>query len=147
MSGHLRQCCLCSFIIPALCFSATVVTCDVPPTPDNMIVDGDFVPDSNDTLVAFGGKLTYTCEVGYVIIGDDERTCQADGTFSGTTPTCTGKLDVLHTFEIVHASKINVTNNSLNNCNPFSDFQKFLLEHLHQLTRMVSDVSTIELWC
>ena len=68
-----------------------VVTCDVPPTPDNAVVEGDFVPASNNQLVAFGGTVMYSCMEGFVLIGDDERMCRSDGTFTGTLPTCTGE--------------------------------------------------------
>ncbi len=35
---------------------------------------------------------TYTCNDGYVLMGDATRTCQSDGDWSSTAPTCAGKL-------------------------------------------------------
>ncbi|MGC4118128.1 MAG: hypothetical protein QM765_26975 [Myxococcales bacterium] len=37
---------------------------------------------------AFGATVTYSCDLGYALTGTATRTCQADGTFSGSAPTC-----------------------------------------------------------
>ena len=41
-----------------------------------------------------GTKATFTCHANYRMpeVGDVERTCQQDGTWSGTQPRCVGKL-------------------------------------------------------
>ena len=39
----------------------------------------------------YGEVVTYTCDAGYRRNGDARRVCQLDNTWSGTTPTCTGK--------------------------------------------------------
>ncbi|XP_064386127.1 sushi, von Willebrand factor type A, EGF and pentraxin domain-containing protein 1-like isoform X2 [Halichondria panicea] len=57
--------------------TCTIVTC---PTLTNIAVN---VPSNN-----FGSTATYTCNTGYTINGDTTRMCQADGTWSGTEPTC-----------------------------------------------------------
>ena len=31
---------------------------------------------------------TYTCNTGFMLFGNSMRTCQADGTWTGTEPTC-----------------------------------------------------------
>lgn len=36
----------------------------------------------------FGDKATYSCELGYHVVGLRERTCQADGNWSGQAPVC-----------------------------------------------------------
>ena len=37
----------------------------------------------------FGSQATYTCNDGFVISsGDDTRTCEANGEWSGSEPTC-----------------------------------------------------------
>ena len=36
-----------------------------------------------------GSTATYTCDTGYQLDGTPTRTCQSDGTWSGSAPTCT----------------------------------------------------------
>ena len=38
----------------------------------------------------FGSVATYSCNNGYRVEGDRERTCLANATWSGTTPHCQG---------------------------------------------------------
>ena len=40
---------------------------------------------------AEGSTATYGCVAGYELNGDTTRTCQANGTWSGTEPQCQGK--------------------------------------------------------
>jgi hypothetical protein len=56
------------------------VDCGGLDTPEN----GSLVVDAT----TFGSMATYECGVGFTIVGDAERTCQADGTWSGTEPFC-----------------------------------------------------------
>ena len=60
------------------------MTCLEPPTVDNAMVTG------ND--YTYEGQLTYTCNIGYTVTtGDLVRECQADGTWSGDPPVCSGE--------------------------------------------------------
>ena len=53
------------------------------------------LPNPNNGQVTFssgvvvGSRATYTCNTGYFIVGESTRTCQQDGTWSGSVPTCT----------------------------------------------------------
>ena len=40
----------------------------------------------------FGQTATYSCDTGYNLVGNSTRTCQADGVWSGSEPTCQGVL-------------------------------------------------------
>lgn len=40
------------------------------------------------TSTTFGNSVSYSCASGYELNGNTTRTCQADGTFGGTAPTC-----------------------------------------------------------
>ena len=50
-------------------------------------IENGNVIHTNTTL---GGVATYTCDTGFLLIGDNNRTCQADSTWTGTDPTCEG---------------------------------------------------------
>lgn len=56
------------------------VDCGGLDTPEN----GSLAVDAT----TFGATATYECDTGFTIVGDAERTCQADGTWSGTEPFC-----------------------------------------------------------
>lgn len=36
----------------------------------------------------FNDKVNYTCDEGFYLVGKPQRTCQADGSWSGSTPLC-----------------------------------------------------------
>ena len=57
----------------------------------------DDLPDITSGQVSFSGSInfpgttaTYTCIVGYVLVGDATRTCLESGQWSGIEPLCTG---------------------------------------------------------
>jgi len=63
----------------------TAVDCDTLTDPANGQV-------SHTAGTTFGQPATYSCDTGYNLVGDSNRTCQATGRWSGNTPTCQGKL-------------------------------------------------------
>lgn len=56
------------------------VNCGALPKPDNGSVD---VPSTT-----FESQATYACDPNFGMVGDATRTCQANGTWSGSAPTC-----------------------------------------------------------
>ena len=46
------------------------------------------------TSLQLNGIATYTCLNGFKLIGAATRTCQTDGTWSGSAPTCQGKATI-----------------------------------------------------
>ena len=47
---------------------------------------------SHTAGTTFGQTVTYTCTTGYNLVGDNTRTCQAAGVWSGSGPTCQSVL-------------------------------------------------------
>ena len=60
--------------------SLTVIMCDPLSDPANGMVT------VSSRMV--GSVATYECDAGHVMIGDEARTCQANGQWSGSEPTC-----------------------------------------------------------
>ena len=36
--------------------------------------------------------ITYSCDYGYFLVGDQNRTCQENGLWSGQSPRCAGNM-------------------------------------------------------
>ncbi|XP_064385046.1 sushi, von Willebrand factor type A, EGF and pentraxin domain-containing protein 1-like isoform X2 [Halichondria panicea] len=64
-------------------WSGNAPTCQAPQCPT-------LSPPLNGRVSASGGTATYTCSTGYTLSGSSTRTCQTNGAWSGTTPTCGG---------------------------------------------------------
>ena len=61
--------------------TCTRVVCSNLPSPANGQV-------SFSSGLAVGSRATYTCSSGYVLVGEESRTCQSDGNWSGRAPIC-----------------------------------------------------------
>ena len=74
-----------------------VIMCPpLPPIDNGMVEVSDLFP---------GGVATYTCDPGFILVGDPTRICRDDGTWSGEEPTCERKLlSQLHVYcsTIIH---------------------------------------------
>ena len=67
----------------AVVVTSTVVDCGSLDNPGNGVV--------SFTATTYNSVATYSCNTGYTLTGDDMRTCQSSGVWSGSEPTCTGK--------------------------------------------------------
>ena len=47
---------------------------------------------NHTTGTTFRQTATYACNIGYYLVGDSTRTCQATGNWSASAPTCQGLL-------------------------------------------------------
>ena len=47
---------------------------------------------SHTGRTTFGQTATYSCDTGYILVGDNTRTCQATGVWSRSEPTCQSML-------------------------------------------------------
>ncbi len=49
--------------------------------------------DFSGSDLTYQGQLSYTCQTGYEhTSGNLSRTCQSDGSWTGSTPVCQGRL-------------------------------------------------------
>ena len=75
------------FIIPCFLFQTVNAKCPRLPRPEN----GDVLVSG----LAPGDVATYVCFEGYILQGDSERTCQENGVWTGSAPTCERELNLL----------------------------------------------------
>ena len=67
---------------------AAVVSCDPLDNPNNGRVD-------TSAGTSFGDVARYSCNTGYTVSGPAERTCQANGEWSGSVPTCESEIYII----------------------------------------------------
>ena len=56
------------------------VQCGLPESPEN--------GKAHYTALAYKSVVTYTCKYGFMVVGDDTRTCGEDKRWSGQDPKC-----------------------------------------------------------
>jgi len=60
---------------------------------------GDLSAPSNGQIsinaTTFGSMATYSCDLGYTLDGNTSRTCQSNGQWSGSQPSCNGEWSLL----------------------------------------------------
>ena len=49
-----------------------------------------YTPDDDGLFSNVGTLATYSCNVGFALMGSDSRECLEGGVWSGATPTCEG---------------------------------------------------------
>ena len=67
-------------------FKLTLVPegCPLLPLPNNGVV----VHQPSGQRIATGGRALYGCIPDHKLVGEGERTCRADGSWTGVAPTC-----------------------------------------------------------
>ena len=64
-----------------------VVTCPPLIDPNNGLISCSL---DNDQDPSYEDTCSFTCNTGYELTGSDTRTCQSNGSWSGTNATCRG---------------------------------------------------------
>ena len=67
--------------------SYTVVDCGVPHVPKGTI--GGLSVNYNETII--NSTATYSCNIGYNLIGEKTTICGVNGTWNGAVPHCESK--------------------------------------------------------
>ena len=75
---------VCTYMGDSILSPCSVIDCGDPGNPENgrRILQGGTTYQSN---------VTYECDPGLSLVGVSFRTCGADGTWSGSQPSCTSK--------------------------------------------------------
>ena len=63
----------------------TSVRCPPLTIPDNGIIDCSL---GDDGIPSYEDTCSFTCNTGYELTGSDTRTCQSNGSWSGTDDVC-----------------------------------------------------------
>jgi hypothetical protein len=79
-SGGVNRTCQADGTWSGTVAACTIKNCGVLTSPTNGSV--------TDPTTTYGASATYACTAGYNLVGSATRTCQADGTWSGGTPSC-----------------------------------------------------------
>ena len=88
---------LCIYIIMCIVMYSNCISTGIPAVcldlvdPDNGRVNYETQEGSTTTQESLA---TYICNTGYQLNGTSSRTCQSDGTWSGSAPTCTRMQNV-----------------------------------------------------
>eukprot|EP00118_Oscarella_pearsei_P002855 m.11939 g.11939 ORF g.11939 m.11939 type:complete len:2352 (+) comp23692_c0_seq4:198-7253(+) len=66
-------------------WSGQAVTCNRVYCPSLVSITNGFMTGSN---TSYGASVTFNCKTGFKLFGSNTRTCQTDGTWSGSQPDC-----------------------------------------------------------
>ena len=72
----------------------SVINCGVPDLP---LVNSNGLTVIYSTLT-YGSTITYSCNVGYNLVGSPNRTCTETGRWSGNPPECIGQQKIQITY-------------------------------------------------
>ena len=64
-------------------FFQTEGSCGDPGTPENGLKVG--------VIFSVNSKVYFDCDLGYELVGSEERKCQRNGTWTGRQPVCRGR--------------------------------------------------------
>ena len=63
----------------------TLVSCSILNEPNNGVINCSL---EDDGVSSYEDTCSFTCNTGYELTGSDTRTCQSDGSWSGSTALC-----------------------------------------------------------
>ena len=101
------------------------IRCDLPTTPANCVVEGN--------AVNYRSTVVYKCHKGFAMVsGDKYRTCQSNGSWNGTEPSCAGSVELYASVNAIFVCKQqrNFLEGNIYCClavNRYSDLTKLLI--------------------
>jgi len=115
--------------VPYFSRPMTVITCGDPGIPANGLRFGE--------EFTVGQNVTYMCQPGYVMIGEDSadaRTCTSNGTWSGTMPACKGNNHPQNAHTRIHCI-VDARQSTLITIRPFCN-NLGILAHCHMRNKV-----------
>ncbi|KAI8515762.1 hypothetical protein Bbelb_065750 [Branchiostoma belcheri] len=103
-------------------WNGTSPTCTAVQCPPLSHPNNGFMGGNN----SYGDVVNFTCEPGYKLVGTSSLTCLSDGTWDGTSPTCTG--DAVQCSPMSHP-----TNGFVTGSNSYRDVANFTCEPGYKL--------------
>ena len=76
---------LCNDILVIMCFILSLVSCPSLDNPSNGMFSCSL---GDDGFPSYEDTCNFTCGTGYELTGSDTRTCQSDGSWSGSITIC-----------------------------------------------------------
>ena len=73
-------------------FYILIVSCPPLTAPSNGTINCSL---GDDGVLSYEDTCSFTCDTDYVLTGSDTRTCQSDGSWSGSNTICTGSYNSL----------------------------------------------------
>ena len=70
-----------------------IVNCPLLNMPNNGMINCSL---GDDGVLSYEDTCSFTCNTGYELTGSDTRTCQSDGSWSGTDDVCRRGMYVLY---------------------------------------------------
>ena len=69
----------------------------------NDVMNGELFCSLGDNGPLYGDTCSFTCNTGYELTGSDTRTCQSDGSWSGSDDVCSNSTATMSAYIIVGA--------------------------------------------
>ena len=111
----------------------------------HVVVDCGTLGNPNQGSVSFqsttvGSTATYSCFKDYTLVGEDMRTCQSSGVWSGSAPTCKVVVMKCGSLSDVENGRVNVTDNTVGSIATYSCDHGFQLVGKSKRTCLSSGV-------
>lgn len=103
LTGPARRICMENGTWSQMGPTCETVNCGQPPTKDEKtVVEGN--------VFAVGERVSYSCQYGYELVGEEQRICANDGQWSHETPYCRGTYNLHCSCTLVYTVQVDYVN-------------------------------------